>query len=39
MLCLHQTTGIGKDEPAGLNALENRHHAHELAERGFVCLV
>ncbi|RLT11197.1 MAG: hypothetical protein DWI22_02030 [Planctomycetota bacterium] len=39
LLCLHQTTGIGKDEPAGLGALENLHHAHELAVRGFVCLV
>ncbi len=39
MLCLHQTTGIGKDEPAGLGGLENLHYAHELAKRGFVCLV
>ncbi|MCA9116714.1 MAG: alpha/beta fold hydrolase, partial [Planctomycetaceae bacterium] len=39
ILCLHQTTGIGKDEPAGLGGLENLHYAHELAKRGFVCLV
>lgn len=39
MLCLHQTTGIGKGEPAGLGGLPNLHYAHELAERGFVCLV
>jgi dienelactone hydrolase len=39
MVCLHQTTGIGKGEPAGLGGLENLHYAHELAQRGFVCLV
>ena len=39
MLCLHQTNHIGKDEPAGLGGLPNLHYAHELAERGFVCLV
>ena len=39
MLCLHQTTGIGKDEPAGLGGLENLQYAHELAKAGFVCLV
>lgn len=39
MLCLHQTTGIGKGEPAGLGGLPNLHYAHELAERGFVCIV
>lgn len=39
MLCLHQTTAIGKGEPAGLGGLPNLHYAHELAERGFVCLV
>ena len=39
MLCLHQTTGIGKDEPAGLGGLKSLHYAHELAERGYVCLV
>ena len=39
MLCLHQTTGIGKDEPVGLGGLKSLHYAHELAERGYVCLV
>lgn len=39
MLCLHQTTGIGKDEPAGLGGLPNLHYALELAQRGYVCLV
>ncbi len=39
MLCLHQTTKIGKDEPAGLGGLPNLHYAHELAEMGFVCIV
>lgn len=39
MLCLHQTTSIGKDEPAGLGGLKSLHYAHELAQRGFVCLV
>jgi dienelactone hydrolase len=39
MLCLHQTTLIGKDEPAGLGGLKTLHYAHELAERGYVCLV
>lgn len=39
MLCLHQTTGIGKGEPAGLGGLKTLQYAHELAERGFVCIV
>ncbi len=39
MLCLHQTTPIGKDEPAGLGGLKSLHYAHELAERGYVCIV
>jgi dienelactone hydrolase len=38
MLCLHQTTKIGKAEPAGLGGKENLHYAHELAGRGFVTL-
>ena len=38
MLCLHQTTQIGKDEPAGLGGKPNLHYARELAERGFVTL-
>ncbi|MEY4326148.1 MAG: hypothetical protein RIS24_2319 [Verrucomicrobiota bacterium] len=39
MLCLHQTTDLGKDEPAGLGGRASLHYAHELAERGYVCLV
>src|SRR5690606_23538160 len=39
MLCLHQTIGIGKDEPAGLGGSTNLHYAKELAARGFVCIV
>ncbi len=37
-LCLHQTTSIGKDEPAGLGGKTNLHYAEELAERGYVAL-
>ena len=36
MVCLHQTTGIGKDEPAGLGGLPNLHYAAELTKRGHV---
>ena len=39
MLCLHQTTGIGKGEPVGLGGRPTLHYAHELAERGYVCIV
>ncbi len=39
MLCLHQTIPIGKDEPAGLGGKASLHYAHELAERGYVCIV
>ncbi|MCE9531770.1 MAG: acetylxylan esterase, partial [Planctomycetes bacterium] len=38
MLCLHQTTKIGKGEPAGVGGLPNLHYALELAERGYVTL-
>jgi dienelactone hydrolase len=38
MLCLHQTTKIGKGEPAALGGLNNLHYALELAERGYVTL-
>jgi hypothetical protein len=37
-LALHQTTRIGKDEPAGLGGKANLHYAKELAERGWVVL-
>ncbi|MFN0122553.1 MAG: alpha/beta hydrolase [Blastocatellia bacterium] len=39
MLCLHQTTRIGKQEPAGLGGSANLQYARELAERGYVCIV
>lgn len=39
MLCLHQTTSIGKGEPAGLGGLPNLHYADELAAQGYVCIV
>lgn len=38
ILCLHQTTAIGKDEPAGLGNPENPPYALELATRGYVTL-
>jgi dienelactone hydrolase len=38
VLCLHQTTPIGKDEPAGLGKNQDLRYAAELAERGFVTL-
>ncbi|MBX3412499.1 MAG: alpha/beta fold hydrolase [Pirellulales bacterium] len=38
ILCLHQTTRQGKDEPAGQGGLSNLHYAQELAERGYVTL-
>ena len=39
MLCLHQTTRIGKDEPAAIGGKPHLHYAHELASQGYVCLV
>ena len=39
MLCLHQTTQGGKDEPAGLAGNPDLHYALELAQRGYVTLV
>jgi dienelactone hydrolase len=38
ILCLHQTTKIGKAEPAGLGGLPHLHYALELAERGYITL-
>jgi dienelactone hydrolase len=38
VLCLHQTTNIGKEEPAGLGTRENLQYAKHLAERGYVTL-
>ena len=39
VLCLHQTTAIGKDEPVGLGGLPNLAYAKELAARGYVAIV
>lgn len=38
VLCLHQTTAIGKGEPVGLGPRKTLHYAKELAERGYICL-
>jgi dienelactone hydrolase len=38
MLCLHQTTALGKREPAGLEGNPDLACARELAERGYVTL-
>jgi dienelactone hydrolase len=38
ILCLHQTVGIGKEEPSGMGGSENLHYALELAKRGYVTL-
>ncbi|HVC97183.1 MAG TPA: alpha/beta fold hydrolase [Pirellulales bacterium] len=39
MLALHQTTTIGKDEPAGMGPMKNLHYGLELAQRGYVVLM
>ena len=38
MLCLHQTIGIGKDEPVGLGKQDSKAQAKHLVQRGYVCL-
>lgn len=38
MLCLHQTTRIGKAEPAGFGGKSDLHYARELAEAAYVTL-
>lgn len=38
ILCLHQTVGIGKEEPAGLGGNPNLHYALHLAQRGYITL-
>jgi dienelactone hydrolase len=38
MLCLHQTTRIGKGEPAGVGGIPDLHYALELAQRGYVTI-
>ena len=39
MLCLHPTNADGKAQTAGLVGLPTRHYGHQLAQRGFVCLI
>jgi dienelactone hydrolase len=39
VLCLHQTTPAGKEEPAGLRGDAEMRYALELAQRGYVTLV
>lgn len=38
ILCLHQTTNIGKQEPSGLGGNPNLHYALHLAQRGYITL-
>ena len=38
VLCLHQTTAVGKDEPTGLRGDPELRYALELAERGYVVI-
>jgi hypothetical protein len=38
MLCLHQTTVVGKDEPVGLKGIPDLHYGLELSRRGLVTL-
>ena len=38
ILCLHQTTNIGKSEPAGLGGNPNLHYALHLAQHGYITL-
>jgi dienelactone hydrolase len=38
MLCLHPTHPLGKAQICGLGGQPSRFYAHELAERGYVCL-
>lgn len=39
IVALHQTTPLGKMEPAGLGPNENKHYGLELAKRGYVVIV
>lgn len=38
VVCLHQTTNLGKGEPAGMGPNVNLHYALELARRGYVTI-
>jgi dienelactone hydrolase len=39
VLCLHQTTPVGKKSPVGMEGDPDLHYAAELTERGYVTLV
>jgi predicted dienelactone hydrolase len=39
MLCLHPTNADGKLQTAGIVGQPTRHYGHQLAQRGFVCLI
>jgi len=39
LICLHDDTPLGKDEPAGISGRDSMRFADELAQRGYVCLV
>ena len=39
MLCLHPTSPLGKAQLVGIDGRPTRFYAHELAQRGYVCLV
>ncbi len=39
VLCLHQTTAVGMDEPAGIRGNADLKYALDLAERGFITIV
>lgn len=39
MLCLHPTNADGKAQTAGLVGEPTRHYGHQLAQRGYVCLI
>ena len=38
IVCLHQTTPIGKREPSGVDGIRNLHYALELAQEGCVTI-
>jgi dienelactone hydrolase len=39
LVCLPGSSAPGKDNPAGLTARPSMAYAHELAERGYVCII
>ncbi len=38
MICVHQTSARGKDEPGGLTAREDLAFARQLVRQGFICI-